>query len=129
MSAIAELTGRYIPRPRSRRTRPPRLEVGGIPLGGLLALARDRIWLLEQAATVRGGICELSLGVGPVVIVSSPELAYEVLVGRADSFVKGSSYDLLRPTIGTGLLTSEGNFHRRQRRLMGPAFRHRRVAS
>jgi cytochrome P450 len=43
--------------------------------------------------------------------------------------VKGSTFRFLRPVVGDGLLTSEHEHHRRQRKLMAPAFAHRRIAS
>jgi cytochrome P450 len=115
--------------PRVRRTRPARLEVGGPILGNIFALARDRLWVMKQAGAIRGGICELPLAAGTVVIVSTPDLVHELLVTQADSFTKGTTFRFLRPIIGNGLLTSEGDFHRRQRKLMAPALTHRRIAA
>jgi cytochrome P450 len=113
----------------SLRTRPARLRVGAPIVGNLLAMARDRLWLMEKASAVRGGICEISMGGGPIVVVSQPDLVHEVLVTKADSFVKGTSFRFLRPILGDGLLTSEHELHRRQRKLMAPAFAHRRIAA
>jgi cytochrome P450 len=62
-------------------------------------------------------------------IVSSADLAHEVLVAQADAFVKGYGLSYFaRPLLGNGLLTSEHDFHHRQRRLMAPAFVHKRIA-
>ena len=62
-------------------------------------------------------------------IVSSPEMAHAVLVEQADAFVKGYGLSYFaRPLLGNGLLTSEHDFHHRQRRLMAPAFVHKRIA-
>jgi cytochrome P450 len=62
-------------------------------------------------------------------IVSAPDLAHEVLVEKADAFMKGYGLSYFaRPLLGNGLLTSEGDFHRRQRRMMAPAFVHKRIA-
>jgi cytochrome P450 len=115
--------------PRAPRTRPARLQVGGPILGNVLALARDRLWVMQQAGAIRGGICELPLAAGSVVVVSTPDLVHEVLVTQADSFEKGTTFRFLRPVIGNGLLTSEGDFHRRQRKLMAPALSHKRIAA
>ncbi len=114
--------------PRARRTRPPQLAVGGPFLGNVLALARDRLWVMEQAGAVRGGICELPLAGRGVVVVSSPDLVHELLVTKADSFVKGTTFRFLRPIIGNGLLTSEHEEHRKQRRLIAPALSYKRIA-
>src|SRR5579872_1495228 len=116
-------------RPLTRRTRPPRLEVGVPFVGNVLALARHRLWVMEQAASVRGGICDLPVNGRSLIVVSSPDLVHEVLVARADQFVKGTTYRFLRPVVGDGLLTSEHDQHRRQRKLMAPAFAHKRIAT
>ncbi len=68
-------------------------------------------------------------GLIKVHIIQSAELAHEVLVEHADAFVKGFGLSYFaRPLLGNGLLTSERDFHRRQRRMMAPAFVHKRIA-
>jgi cytochrome P450 len=111
------------------KTRAERVSVGVPYVGNLLAFAGDRLWLLQQMASVPGGICEAVLLREPAVFVSSPELAHEVLVTQAGSFLKGTSYEFLKPMIGKGLLTNEREHHRKQRQLMAPSFAARRVSS
>lgn len=64
-----------------------------------------------------------------VYFFNEPEQVHEVLVKHADAFYKTP---LLKRsaarTIGDGLLTSEADFHHRQRRMMQPAFHHQRIA-
>jgi cytochrome P450 len=61
-------------------------------------------------------------------VVSNPKLAHEILVERANEFHKA---ELLRkavgPLVGNGLLTSEGDFWKRQRKLAQPAFHFQRI--
>jgi cytochrome P450 len=52
-----------------------------------------------------------------------------VLVTHAEQFQKSPALRAAKVTLGEGLLTSEGDFHRRQRRLSQPAFHPNRVAS
>src|SRR5690606_6641298 len=52
----------------------------------------------------------------------------EVLVTRSRSFVKGRGLQVARRFLGNGLLTSEGAFHLRQRRLIQPIFHRQRIA-
>jgi len=111
------------------KTHAERVSVGVPVLGNLLAFAGDRLWLLQQMARVPSGICEAVLLREPAVFVSSPELAHEVLVTQASSFLKGTSYEFLKPMIGRGLLTNEREHHKKQRQLMAPSFAARRVAS
>jgi cytochrome P450 len=66
------------------------------------------------------------LGKQLVVIFSRPEHVRYFLVEKPRNFAK---YDLgnLRFLLGDGLLTTDGDFHRQQRRLVQPAFHRHRV--
>jgi cytochrome P450 len=61
--------------------------------------------------------------------LNHPDLVEEVLVTRNRSFIKHFALRQTRRTLGNGLLTSEGDFWRRQRRLAQPAFQRDRVES
>jgi cytochrome P450 len=62
--------------------------------------------------------------------VSSPHLAHDILQTQDDAFSKSLGLSLfLRPLLGDGLLTSEREFHARQRRLIAPAFTLKRIAA
>jgi cytochrome P450 len=61
--------------------------------------------------------------------VNHPDLIRDVLVTHDWNFVKGPALRASRPILGKGLLTSEGELHRRQRRLVQPAFHTARLAS
>ena len=52
-----------------------------------------------------------------------------VLVTNDDCFIKGPALRQAKNMLGEGLLTSEGDFHHRQRRLAQPAFHPLRVAT
>ena len=64
-----------------------------------------------------------------MLLVNDPEAIREVLVTKNDSFTKSPALRNAKVTLGEGLLTSEGDFHRRQRRLSQPAFHPQRVAA
>src|SRR5215468_8341722 len=93
-----------------------------------VAVRRDRLALQEQAARL-GPIARISLGHIPLYIVTCGDLAHEVLVEHAASFQKSSGIQFLRPLLGDGLLTAEGEPHRQHRKLLAPAFTPRRLAS
>ncbi len=60
--------------------------------------------------------------------VTDPEHIKHVLVTNADNYRKTPiARALLEPILGRGLLTSEGDFWRRQRRIAAPAFHHKRI--
>jgi cytochrome P450 len=65
----------------------------------------------------------------PTYLVAEPELIEHVLVRDHRSYGKDYTTRLISQFLGSGLLTSEGEFWRRQRRLAQPAFHHRRVES
>ncbi|HKC28683.1 MAG TPA: cytochrome P450, partial [Jatrophihabitans sp.] len=60
-------------------------------------------------------------------LLSRPEYAEHVLVAHQDRYVKAFTYRPLKAFLGDGLLTSEGDVWRRHRRLVQPAFSHRRI--
>ncbi|MDC0721443.1 cytochrome P450 [Nannocystis bainbridge] len=61
--------------------------------------------------------------------VADPELIDEVLVGRSKLFIKDRFTRELSLVVGNGLLVSDGDFWRRQRRLAQPAFHRERIAA
>lgn len=65
----------------------------------------------------------------PAYLLNHPDLVREVLVTQQNKFVKSLALQRARILLGNGLLTSEGDFHRRQRRLAQPAFHRDRLAS
>jgi cytochrome P450 len=97
-------------------------------LGSILRYREDRFGFLKSLAE-GSGIVRARMGAFPLVLVTSPEIAHEALVQKDADFVKGFGLSLFgRPLLGNGLLTSEGETHRRQRKLMAPAFVQKRIS-
>jgi cytochrome P450 len=97
---------------------------------GLRSRSRDRVELLLGITARYGDVVRIPWwgGLIKVNVVSSADMAREILVEQADAFVKGYGLSYFaRPLLGNGLLTSERDFHRRQRRMMAPAFVHKRI--
>jgi cytochrome P450 len=71
-----------------------------------------------------------SVRIGPqrICLVSHPDLVKDVLVTRGRSFAKGRALQEARRLLGDGLLTSEGERHLGQRRLLQPLFHEQRIA-
>lgn len=61
------------------------------------------------------------------IVVSGHEAAKHVLITNQDNYRKGLEYELLRIVLGDGLLTSEGETWRKQRRLVQPMFAKRHL--
>ncbi|MGW3181985.1 cytochrome P450 [Kitasatospora sp. NPDC001119] len=101
---------------------------GRVPLlGHLPQLAVKRVEFL-QSIRAQGGIVRIFLGNRPVFVLNSPEAVHEVLLTQSRKFGKGLLFDVARPFIGNGIITSEHDVHLRQRRALQPAFRRDTIA-
>ncbi|MGH3861577.1 cytochrome P450 [Actinokineospora sp.] len=96
-------------------------------LGHTTAMLRHR-FKFTSGLREHGEIVRVFLGPVPAYFVTSPRLAHQVLVTDGASFGKGAMFDKFRPYLGNGLVLSGGAFHRRQRRLIQPAFHRDRIA-
>jgi cytochrome P450 len=92
----------------------------------LIALQRDRLGFLEESAA-RGDVVRTRLLAQPIVLLSRPETARAVLTTHQRAFSKSPVLQQARLVLGDGLLTAEGETHRRHRRLVQPAFHRRRL--
>lgn len=95
----------------------------------LIRLRSDILGFLTRAQQTYGDIVSFRAGRRRFFVFYHPDAIRDVLVGRDDSFIKGPALQRARQTLGDGLLTSEGEFHKRQRRLAQPAFHPARVAT
>ena len=103
----------------------------GLPLLGVgLEARRDILGLLTRAAREFGDVVRLHLPLRDRVLLSHPDDIERVLVIEQDKFQKSVEFKFVaRRMLGEGLLTSDGEFWRRQRRLAQPAFQRARIAS
>ena len=77
-----------------------------------------------------GDIASFMFGPFRAYVVSSPELVHQVLVDDADKFYKPNSLKKgTGPVVGNGLFTNDGEFWKRQRRLVQPAFHTKRIGA
>ena len=105
---------------------PPTLPAG-IFGGHFLQFRRQPTEFLTTAARL-GDVSRFRLGKQPMFFVNHPDLIRDVLVTNAAKFHKGRALQRMKRVLGNGLLTSEGEFHLRQRRLAQPAFHRQRIA-
>jgi cytochrome P450 len=101
----------------------------GSPLGNLLAIRRDVLGFLSRVAAECGDIASFRVGPMRLVLLNHPDLIREVLLTNARNFVKGRPLRLAKKLLGEGLLTSEGDFHARQSRIVQPALHAERIRS
>jgi cytochrome P450 len=95
---------------------------------GLLALRRDPLGFFTGVAREYGDIVHFKFGPEDAYLLSRPEFVRDVLVVSQKRFMKGRGLQVAKRVLGEGLLTSEGEFHLRQRRLVQPAFHRQRIA-
>ena len=95
----------------------------GLPLiGSVFDAWRDPIELLTNAARAHGNVVRFRFGMYQYVLLNGVSEIQHVLVKNQKNYRKSRSYQGLKLVLGDGLLTSEGEVWRRQRRLAQPAF-------
>ncbi|MFI5974664.1 cytochrome P450 [Streptomyces sp. NPDC051452] len=102
---------------------------GRVPLAGHAVQMFRNPLRFFQSVSEQGGLVRIWLGTRQAYVVSDHDMLYDILVRKAKSFEKGMQFDQARPLLGNGILLSEGDFHRRQRLLMQPAFHHEKIAT
>ncbi|GLZ33931.1 cytochrome P450 [Lentzea sp. NBRC 105346] len=102
----------------------------GLPLlGHVLQLALPSRLRFIQSLRTHGPVVQLRLGPRRAYVLTSPEAMRQLLQVQAKKFTKGRLFEKSRPFIGDGVLTTDGDVNRRQRRAMQPAFHRPRIAS
>lgn len=95
---------------------------GHVPgLGHGLQLVRRP---LEFVSSLReqGDVVLVRVGRMPLYALTDPALVHRILTSDHASFGRGRLFERGQSIVGRGLITAEGGFHRRQRRLMQPIF-------
>ena len=100
-----------------------------IPLGHLFSFRRDSIGFLKKIAAEYGDVVRFKIGPIGIVLLNHPDYIKEVLTTHHRNFVKGRPLEMAKELLGEGLLTSEGDFHKRQSRLIQPAFHRNMIES
>jgi cytochrome P450 len=75
-----------------------------------------------------GDVTFFRMGSQPGYFLNYPDLVRDLFVVNAHKFIKGRALQRAKNLLGEGLLTSEGEFHLRQRRMIQPAFHRTRIA-
>jgi cytochrome P450 len=111
---------RHEPRPPGPRAR--------YPGHALLQFARRRLPFLVESAREYGDVVFFKVGNERIYLFNHPDLIRDVLVTNQKNFTKSRALVRAKQVLGEGLLTSEGEFHLRQRRLAQGAFHRERIA-
>ncbi|MGC1377624.1 MAG: cytochrome P450 [Anaerolineales bacterium] len=113
--------------PKSERTLPPGPK--GLPVVGVASqVLKDPLGFFFGAFQQYGDVAYFSIGAKKFYSLGHPDHVQYVLQENNHNYHKASTYEKLRPLLGNGLLTSEGAYWLRQRRLIQPAFHRKRLA-
>ncbi|WP_164001597.1 cytochrome P450 [Pyxidicoccus caerfyrddinensis] len=98
-------------------------------LGNLRALRKDPLTFFPAQVREYGDVVRIRVGPMYVTLLAHPDLVRHVLQDNARNYNKQTrGFAVIRELLGQGLLTSEGDFWLRQRRLAQPAFHRQRLA-
>jgi cytochrome P450 len=103
--------------------------IGRFPLGVLPDFRRDPLALYVGALQTHRDLVRMRFGSRLSYTLFHPDLVKHVLVDNNRNYIRNRvGNELLKEIIGLNLLTSDGDFWLRQRRLMQPAFHRQRIA-
>jgi enediyne biosynthesis protein E7 len=111
----------------AKRRTPP-----GPPRRAIFTLLRqlmgDRLALMSEAANTYGDAVLIKVGPKKLYFFNHPTHAKHVLADNAANYHKGFGLKQAKRALGDGLLTSEGELWKEQRKIIRPAFQNRRIA-
>src|SRR5579863_10154436 len=91
--------------------------------------SRDPLTFFSEIAREYGDFVGLRILNFRILLINHPDHIEDVLVNHPKKFIKGRILKANKRVFGSGLLTSEGDFWLRQRRLAQPAFHRARIAT
>jgi cytochrome P450 len=102
----------------------------GLPLIGVApAFVRDPLGFMLDLSRRYGDIASAQFGPRQMIWLNHPRLIEDVFVGQHRACIKDRTTREFRSFLGNGLLTSEGDFWRAQRKLAAPALQPKRIES
>lgn len=93
-----------------------------IPLWKVRSFREDLLEHIMRLKRDYGDISSMRFANFDIVVLGDPDHVKRVLVNDYAVFEKSLGMQRMKFVFGEGLLTSEGEFHRRQRQLVAPAF-------
>lgn len=101
----------------------------GLPwFGSVFPAWSDPLGLFLKARARYGDVVRFRFGPFQYYLVNDPNVVKHVLVDNPKAYTKSRNYLGLKVVLGEGLLTSEGDHWRRQRKLAQPAFHRDKLA-
>lgn len=102
---------------------------GHFLVGNILEMVRDPMFCASRFARELGDVFRVRVGPLTFYMLVHPDAIEQVLRRDHRKFIKDKGTRLLRRVLGDGMLTSEGELWRRQRRLAQPAFQQEAIQS
>ncbi|HXX96720.1 MAG TPA: cytochrome P450 [Candidatus Bathyarchaeia archaeon] len=87
----------------------------------------DPIKTLMDIAHTYGDICHFKFGRQHIYLLNNPDYIEGILIRDHKNFIKSRGLQVSKRLLGEGLVTSEGEYHDRQRRLIQPTFHPNRI--
>ncbi|WP_396613935.1 cytochrome P450 (plasmid) [Haloferax sp. S1W] len=96
----------------------------GLPLVGNIRSFKDSpLEFFVETAQEHGPVAQFQIGRREFIQLSDPEYIEHVLIHNNDAYAKGREFqDVLKPIVGNGLITTDGDYWRSQRHMIEPAF-------
>ncbi len=94
----------------------------------LAAMAKDRLTVMTSVAAEYGDAVKLRLGPKALHFFNHPDFAKHILVDNPGNYLKGIGLVHARRALGDGLLTSEGDLWKAQRKVIQPVFQAKRIS-
>jgi cytochrome P450 len=85
------------------------------------------ILLFEHLVKTYGRASHYMLGPSHIVFINDPGLIWEILINHPQDTIKERTQRRMKILLGEGLITSDGEIHKRQRRIAAPAFHRQRI--
>ncbi|MEH2195233.1 MAG: cytochrome P450 [Nostoc sp.] len=103
----------------------------GFPIIGCFPqMSTNPLQFLTNAAREHGGVVHLgAIGPQQLYLIADPDCIKYVLQENPQNYTKGENFKDIKLVIGEGLVISEGDSWRSQRRLMQPSFHRQQIAA
>ena len=98
-----------------------------LPSKLLRQFINDPLAMLMKIAHTYGDISHFKFGRQHVYLVNNPQYIENILVRDQKNFIKSRGLQVSKRILGEGLVTSEGEYHDKQRRIIQPAFHPNRI--
>jgi cytochrome P450 len=99
------------------------------PMGALRYIRDEPLRFMTGITREHGDVVQFRVGPYNTMLFAHPDAVKHVLVTNSANYDKHTpGFEVLGSLLGNGLLTSQGEFWRRQRRIAQPAFHRRRIA-